>query len=57
MHCPFLKKFDTHMCVTADSSIIPSQRHREQYCQTSSHWACPLKERFSEVAAAFSYSI
>ena len=57
MHCPHLKKFETHMCVSADSAIIPSRKHREEFCTTNSHWACPLKKRFSEVAAAFSYSI
>ncbi len=57
MHCPHLKKFDTHMCVTAENAIIPSRKHRDEFCTTSSYWACPFRRRFAEVAAVFSYSI
>ena len=56
MHCPHFKKFETHMCVSADSVIIPSNKHRDEFC-TGSHWACPFRRRLSEVAAAFSYGI
>jgi hypothetical protein len=57
MHCPHLKSFDTEMCVSNDYAIIPSQQHRDNFCKADSHWACPIKSKFVELADAFSYSI
>ena len=57
MTCPHFKKFETHMCVSNDYSVIPSRKHAEEFCTKDSHWACPMIKRFSELAEAFSYGI
>ncbi|MGA2192921.1 MAG: hypothetical protein ABSG42_06025 [Nitrospirota bacterium] len=57
MNCPHLNEYETFICVSPDISIIPSKKHMEEYCTTSSHWACPLKKNFSQVVDAFSYSV
>ena len=57
MNCPHLKKYENEMCVSDEMSIIPSLKHMENFCMTSSHWACPIKRSFSEIADTFSYSL
>ena len=57
MHCPYLMVFDREMCVSGETVIIPSRTHRESFCESGSHLACPMKDSFSMLADTFSYSI
>lgn len=57
MRCPHLMSFDKEMCVTAETAIIPSGLHRANFCIGGSHWACPIKASFTDIAHEFSYSI
>ncbi|MBI5191647.1 MAG: hypothetical protein HZA22_13395 [Nitrospirae bacterium] len=57
MRCPFLMSYERDMCVSDEMSIIPSGKHRENFCETGSHWACPMKKSFSTIADEFSYAL
>lgn len=57
MKCPHLERFEKDMCISSEVAIIPSQKHVENFCNTDSHWACPMKRKFLEIADTFAYSL
>jgi len=45
MDCPHLNRFMKDICVSGGRAILPSHKHSENFCRTSSHWACPMRKR------------